>query len=122
MIDWIKDHSLGIGWSIIMLVLTGLVVAAIFASLPQLDEGIVVDKDYEPPRTRLRYTTINGRTTPHVYHDGADWRIKVQGVNEDGEHRTEWWDVGAGLYELIEIGDYVYKEGGTVCIKKEETP
>lgn len=120
MIDWIKDNGFEIGMSLVIMVIFGLAVAAIFAGLPQLDEGIVVDKDYEPPRTRLSYTTINGRTTPHVYHDDADWRIKVQGVTEDGKHRAEWWDVGAGLYELIEIGDYVYMDGGAVCIKKED--
>lgn len=41
-------------------------------------------------------------------------------VYEDGKHRTEWWDVGAGMYELIEIGDYVFKECGAIRVEKEE--
>ena len=90
---------------------------AIDACNPKLTEGTVVDKEYIAAHTTMQTTYVfTGKVmVPRVItrrHPDV-WRIQVVGVLDNGEERTEWWDVGEALYNSVKIGDRVMK-------KKEE--
>ena len=90
------------------------IVAAIH-SIPILHEGTVADKTYTEARTVIRsYTTTDSKG--HVtmrsqpVHYPNKWSIQVIGVRENGEPRSEWWEIGEGMYSQIGIGDTVHRD------------
>ena len=92
------------------IVLLVILVVAVIDSIPQLDEGVVVSKEYE--KSRLRWT---GKMW---IRDDEDWCIYVEGVTDSGKQRTERWEVSESLYNLIDVGDFVFKQDDVICVEE----
>ena len=105
--EWICDNWPGI---LIVTFALGLIAFGVFAvieCMPELDEGIVVAKDYTPARTRTTTVYTGKNVIPIVQSQRARYSIQVRGVSEDGEEITEWWDVTETAWMNVEIGDEV---------------
>ena len=114
-LDWI----LPVIACIVVLIFIGLLIAGMIMEIPQLSEGVVLDKRYDPPHTSYRMGTwSDGEIYANTFHYRARWEILVNGVKDDGEERAEWWDIGEALYERIDIGDRVRRtSGGAVFVE-----
>lgn len=117
--DWLEEHLdivvlVGI-WVVIGLIIFGI----LYVSAPRLDEGIVVDKDYSPARLQPYSSTVNGKTSWRTTYFPERHTIKVQGVTEEGEARAEWWDLGEGMYAMVDIGDYVRRDNESISIVRK---
>ena len=121
-IDW-TDVAIYLMVALMILVVVLLIavgVAAVYVSIPQLTEGVVVDMTFNPAHTST-YTTMTrvGKVsmprTRNVHH-AASWQIKVSGTTEEGEARAEWWNVGEAMYGMIEVGDRVKRDPETGVI------
>ena len=79
-------------------------------------EGVVIEKYYEPPSTYITAMPIivNGKTviTTMPQYRGAQYKIKVRCVQDDGTDAIIIVSVSPEEYDKIEIGDYYtnYKE------------
>lgn len=105
--------------AVIIVIIVGIVLAVI-ASMPSLTEGVVIDKDYEPPytSTETRITDDgSNRLSTRTMHHGAQYSIRVSGKTADGEVRSEWWYVGEGVYAMVNIGDRVIRDPDTDAIR-----
>lgn len=76
---------------------------------PNLDTGVVIAKTYEPARTITQFIHKDGHmyTVPHYYP--AEWKIQVQGSNDDNERITEWWSVDETTYHKVTVGNTVQR-------------
>lgn len=110
-----------------ILAVLGFIVWCYVASVPQLTEGVCIDKTHDPGYTGTQgYTTGSGdsrRVVMYPEHMPARWAIQVSGTTEAGKARTEWWPVGEGMYSQIQIGDTLKRlPGGGVIITRQATP
>ena len=125
--DWILDDLPGVLMALAMVGLVVFIIVLVVGAVvqvPVLNEGLVIDKDYA-----AEYTTIS--TIMHTDADGKTYtssspvnhpkkcRIKIEGYRDNGDYRIEWWDISGGLYEMINIGDYVARDTkrGTVEVR-----
>lgn len=73
-------------------------------------EGVVIEKYYEPASTYASVLPmlINGRTImiPKTYSRGAQYKIKVRCMQEDGSETIIEVPVSPKEYAEIEVGDY----------------
>ena len=80
-------------------------------NLPDYDlkSGVVISKDYTPPRPYTQFIHADGmmQTIQHVYP--ASWSIEVEGADGNGEIVTEWWGVDETTYHKVEVGDMVHR-------------
>ena len=116
MIEYVKENGVlifAVAFIVVVIVLIG---AAVIGSIPKLTEGVVVDKTYQAASTDITSTTNDDGTTIRSVTYPAAWKIKVYGIDKDGKPRAEWWEVGSGLYEMIDIDDRVYRDGHTGLI------
>jgi len=123
------DNLPTIGGAIVIIVAVALFmlgIIAVIASAPVLEDGTVADTSFKAARTEIQfYTTIdsNGNTITHSkpVHYPNKWSIQVVGVRENGEPRSEWWEVGEGMYAQIGIGDWVHRDAklGVVSIVRK---
>ena len=98
---------------VVALFLIGIITA--INNTPVLAEGTVTDMSFDAAKTELTfYTTADGdgNVTTHSrpVHYPNKWSIQVVGARENGEPRSEWWDVGEGMYGQIGIGDTVHRD------------
>lgn len=76
-------------------------------SIPVLDEGVVVDKWYEPRRTTYMYCKIGNVHQMVPIVDDEDWVLRVEGITAEGKDRVENWEITRETYDQTEIGDRV---------------
>ncbi len=115
-----------IGGAIVILAVLALFVAGIVVAIggiPVLAEGTVADMSFTAARTDIEFYTTSdsdGNVTTHSrpVHYPNKWSIQVVGARENDEPRSEWWDVGEGMYSQIGIGDTVHRDAklGVVSI------
>lgn len=91
---------------------------------PRLTEGMVVDKSFTPAHTTTYTSRIwTGKTAvPRirlVRHPDV-WTIKVSGISDKGDEKTEWWTVSEDVYNSVEIGDEVERDVETDAVFKVE--
>ena len=116
MVGWLKDNWIGIVMTTVILALVVGLVAALYFCLHQLDEGLVVGKDYTPAGVRPYMLYINGKMRWSAIYAPEQYKIKVQGVTADGKARAEWWSLKKETYTMISIGDYVCVDKGSIII------
>ena len=112
------DNLPVIGGSFVILLVLALLVAGIVVAvggIPVLAEGTVADMSFTAARSGIEFYTTSdsdGNVTTHSrpVHYPNKWSIQVVGARENGEPRSEWWDVGEGMYSLIGIGDTVHRD------------
>ena len=106
--------------TVVLLVVIAFLVWMFLGSVPNLTEGVVVDKTSVAARTELHSYPVGGGTSRYTQIDShyypASWHIRVEGISEDGTPAAEWWSIGEGLFELIRIGDYVYRDAQSGAI------
>lgn len=106
-----------IGGGFVILFVVAFFVLGIIAAIdkaPVLEVGTVADMSFETARTEIQFHTTtdsNGNVSTHSnpVHYPNKWSIQVVGARENGEPRSEWWDVGEGMYGQIGIGDTVHR-------------
>lgn len=122
--EYLRENAGWIATAGAFLLIGALTVAFIVGSTPRLTVGVVIDKDYQPAYTGTSTSVTNGEngTTvrSHPVHHDARCRIRVSGVDAEGEAVAEWWNVGEGLYALIQIGDVVQRDPTTGAITIKE--
>ncbi|MEA4927557.1 MAG: hypothetical protein VB104_02645 [Candidatus Limiplasma sp.] len=123
------DNLPVIGGAIVIIAVLALFVAGIVVAIngiPVLAEGTVADMSFTEARTDIQfYTTTDSKG--HVtmrsqpVHYPNKWSIQVVGARENGEPRSEWWEVGEGMYGQIGIGDMVRRDAklGVVSIVRK---
>ena len=79
------------------------------------DAGIVIEKRLILAHADVEIVRDVGAV--ETLHD-TGWAIKVQDV--DRKSLTEWWSVSESLYNYISVGDYVFREGGAICVEGVE--
>lgn len=77
----------------------------------KLAEGVIIDKEYTPSRTIVQYIWTGKMLFPCYINRPAQYRICVQGPDEEGTIISEWWDVDPANYSRLQIGMRV--SGGT---------
>lgn len=87
-------------------------IAALIYSTPVLDEGVVIDKTYEPANTTYIYQKVGDVSYYQPIWDDEDWILRVQGTTDEGKARTENWEVSREQWERAEIGDRVTRTEG----------
>ena len=115
--DRLLDNLPAIGGGFVILIVVAFFVLGIIAAIdnvPVLEDGIVADMSFEAARTEIQFHTTtdsNGNVFTHSnpVHYPNKWSIQVVGARENGEPRSEWWDVGEGMYGQIGIGDTVHR-------------
>ncbi len=123
------DNLSVIGGAFIIIAVFALFMAGIVAainSIPVLAEGTVADMSFTAARTDIQFYTTSdsdGNVTTHSrpVHYPNKWSIQVVGARENGEPRSEWWEVGEGMYGRIGIGDTVrrnVKQGVVSIVRK----
>lgn len=86
------------------------------ATLPTTtDAGIVIEKRLIP--AHLDVEIVRDVGVIETLHD-TGWAIKVQ--DADRKSLTEWWSVSESMYNLVNVGDYVFREGGAICVEGVE--
>lgn len=108
-----RDIRGTIAW--ILLAVCALVLVAIANRPTGTDAGIVIDK--RPTLAYSELAIIRDMGVVETLHP-AGWAIKVQDV--DHKSLTEWWSVSESMYHLINVGDYVFREGGAICVEGVE--
>lgn len=86
----------------------------------QVDEGVVIGKKYTPANHSMTAVWTGKSAAIIPVNHAEKWEIQVQGVNADGEERTDWWAVSESMYNYIGVGDYVFREGDVICIEGVE--
>jgi len=101
------------------------IIAAI-DNVPVLEDGTVADMSFEAARTEIQFHTTtdsNGNVSTHSnpVHYPNKWSIQVVGARENDEPRSEWWEIGEGMYGQIGIGDTVHRDAnlGVVSIARK---
>lgn len=118
MLDLLRDAWPGIATVLIVIALIWCV--AYDVTVNQVDEGVVIGKECTPAR-RSMTTVWTGKSAAVIPVNHAEkWEIQVQGLNQNGEERTDWWAVSESMYNYIGIGDYVFREGGAICVEGVE--
>lgn len=107
--DWICDNIAGIIIVLVVLCFVAFFAFAIVETMPQLTEGVVVGKDHTPASSGVSMIYTGKVMVPVSQYRTAKWSIQVRGVTEDGEERTEWWDVTEAEWMQLEIGDGVMR-------------
>lgn len=109
LIDTLLEHLIGV-----IAILTIVLVVALFGlciygevlnEANHINEGIVVDKDYDPAYTTIS-TIYNGKSTvtmPQYYSES--YQIQLRGEKE-GEIVTYWKTVSEQEYHSVEIGEH----------------
>ena len=105
--EWIGDNWPGILIVVFALVLIAFGVYAVIDCIPELDEGVVIAKDYTPASNGRTYVYTGKFMVPVAQKRRERYSIMVCGVNKDGEEITEWWDVTEAAWMNVEIGDEV---------------
>lgn len=116
MMEYARKNAIFFMAAAVIAVVIVLIGAVVIGSIPRLTEGVVVDKTYQAASTDITSTTDDDGTTIRSVTYPAAWKIKVYGIDKDGKPRAEWWEVGSGLYEMIDIDDRVYRDGHTGLI------
>lgn len=91
---------------VLLVALLGLCIyGAVLNEANHINEGIVVDKDYDPAYTTIS-TIYNGKSTVTMpqYHSES-YQIQLCGEKE-GEIVTYWKTVSEQEYHSVEIGEY----------------
>lgn len=70
----------------------------------RLTEGVIIDKEYTPSRTIVQYIWTGKILLPRYINRPAQYRICVQGPDEEGTIISEWWDVDPANYSRLQIG------------------
>ena len=115
--DRLLENLPVIGGGFVILIVVAFFVLGIIAAIdnvPVLEDGTVADMSFKAARTEIQFVTTtdsNGKTTTRSQpvHYPNKWSIQVVGARENGEPRSEWWDVGEGMYGQIGIGDTVHR-------------
>lgn len=91
-----------------------------------LEQGQVVDREYDDPDTWTTYgSTCVARNrdgwctfsipTSSTHHDDAHWKLRVIGVDDEGKERREWHEVTETLYDIGQMGVVInFRTGQTV--------
>lgn len=108
-----RDIRDTIAW--ILLAVCALALVAIVNRPTGTDAGIVVEKRVIPAHVDVEIVRDVG--VIETLHD-TGWAIKVQ--DADRKSLTEWWAVSESLYNYISVGDYVFREGGAICVEGVE--
>lgn len=125
----VMDNLPMLGAALVITAVIALFAAGIVAainSIPVLAEGTVADMSFTEARTDIQFYTTSdsdGNVTTHSrpVHYPNKWSIQVVGARENGEPRSEWWEVGEGMYGQIGIGDTVRRDAklGVVSIVRK---
>lgn len=107
-----------IGGGFVILIVVAFFVLGIIAAIdnvPVLEDGTVADMSFEAARTEIQFHTTtdsNGNVSTHSnpVHYPNKWNIQVVGTRENDEPRSEWWEIGEGMYGQISIGDTVHRD------------
>ena len=123
------DNLPVIGSAIVIIAVLALFVAGIVVAIngiPVLAVGTVADMSFTAARTDIEFYTTSdsdGNVTTHSrpVHYPNKWSVQVVGARENGEPRSEWWEVGEGMYGQIGIGDTVRRDAklGVVSIVRK---
>lgn len=114
--------KVGIAATIIILAALGLMAWSYIAGIPQLTAGVCIDKSYTAPRVAVMSYTVGQQVYTRTVNYPARWTVQVSGTTDGGKPRTEWWNVGGGMYAQIQIGDYLEQlPGGSVRITGKAT-
>ncbi len=118
-----------IGGAIVIIAVITLFVVGIIAAIdniPILAEGTVADMSFTAAKTEIEFYTTsdsdeNVTTHSRPVHYPNKWSIQVVGTRENGDPRSEWWEVGEGMYSQIGIGDTVRRDAklGVVSIVRK---
>ena len=116
--DRLLDNLPAIGGGFVILIVVAFFVLGIIAAIdnvPVLEDGTVADMSFEAARTEIQFHTTtdsNGNVSTHSnpVHYPNKWSIQVVGARENGEPRSEWWEIGEGMYGQIRIGDTVHRD------------
>lgn len=114
-IDWVLDNLAAILGCVFIAFIALMIAVAIYTSVIQPKEGVVIRKDYQPPYTSTTYTTIangNGTITriPVQTHHAERYQITIKGIDSKGKESLGYYDVSPIEYEKIQIGDYYIKQ------------
>lgn len=121
---WFKYNSMDclqtVGGVLVILFIVAVLVVGVIAvidDIPVLEDSKVVDMTFTAAHTDIEvYTTSNSKggitthTRPVNYPN--KWKIMVLGVRDNGEKRSEWWEIGEGMFTQIGIGDIVQRDPG----------
>lgn len=79
----------------------------VISSCNPLEEGVVIDKWYEPEESGIT-TTIGSDGYPHIEHwyEPEHWGVEIEGY-VDGEYLTNWTYVKESEYNAISLGDTI---------------
>lgn len=118
MLDFLREMLPGVAAAVLVI---ALIVCGVYACIVnQVDEGVVIGKEYTPARNSVRPVWTGKSAAVIPVHHAEKWEIQVQGLNQNGEERTDWWAVSESLYNYISVGDYVFREGGAICVEGVE--
>lgn len=127
--DSITDNLSVIGGALVIVAVLALIVLGIMTAIdkvPVLEYGRVVDMSFTEARTEIQlYTTTDSDGDVITYSQPVrypnKWSIQVVGTRENGEARSEWWEIGEGMYSQIGIGDTVHRDAklGVVSIMRK---
>ena len=100
-----------IAWTLIVFIAVVVVICigAMIYSTPILDEGVVIDKIYEPENTTYIHHKVGDVSYLQPLRDDEDWILRVQGATGGGKDRIENWEVSRERWEQTEIGDRVVR-------------
>lgn len=101
--------------ALILLVVCVLAIVAVTNRPTGTDAGIVIEKRVIPAHVDTEIVRDVGAV--ETLHD-TGYTIKVQ--DADRKSLTEWWSVSESLYNYISVGDYVFREGGAICVEGVE--
>jgi hypothetical protein len=86
-----------------------------------LEEGEVIDRDYDDPDTwwgsQCYAYGQNGMCTasmPVQHHDDAHWFLRIAGYDDEGKLRREWHEVTQTLYDMGDDGLYINLSDGSI--------
>lgn len=98
-----------IAWTLIVFIAVVVVICigAMVYSVPILDEGIVIDKIFDPANTTYMYHKVGNVSYMQPLRDDEDWILRVQGTTDEGKDRVENWEVSREYWEQTQIGDRV---------------
>lgn len=94
--DWTKYVFYSLVAIMIALVIFGCV--GLFQHVTGINEGVIYQKDYDPPRTTFIYS---GKVMVPQYH-AADWTLYFK----DDNGNKNWVNVDETTYHQYDIGDY----------------
>ena len=100
------------------------VIMRAFSYVYTLHEAMVVDKLFQAAYTEtIMMNTDDGNDVlyPQTFFAPSKWSVKVAGSTPRGDPRIELWEVNAGFYSEVAIGDRVYRgtESDAVSIDRK---